>query len=50
VAQWSPAAINLNVHVRTLIPEGIFDLSGFGRARFVPLAPPTGLAGARDED
>lgn len=35
------SAINLNVHFHTLIPDGVFDLSGDGPARFVPLRPPT---------
>jgi hypothetical protein len=33
-------AINLNVHFHTLVPDGVFDLSGDGPARFVPLPPP----------
>jgi len=35
------SAINLNVHFHTLVPDGVFDLSGPGPARFVPLRSPT---------
>lgn len=34
-------AINLNVHFHTLVPDGVFDLSGDGTARFVPLPAPS---------
>lgn len=34
-------AINLNVHFHTLVPDGVFDLSGDGPARFVPLRAPS---------
>jgi hypothetical protein len=34
-------AVNLNVHFHTLVPDGVFDLSGEGRAHFVPLPAPT---------
>jgi hypothetical protein len=34
-------AINLNVHFHTLVPDGVFDLSGDGPARFVPLPCPS---------
>jgi hypothetical protein len=43
------SAINLNVHFHTLIPDGVFDLSGDGRARFGPLRPPEEDAGAEDD-
>jgi len=33
-------AVNLNVHFHTLFPDGVFDLSVPGPARFVPLRPP----------
>jgi Putative transposase/Transposase zinc-binding domain len=35
------SAINLNVHFHTLIPDGVFDLSRPGRARFVRLPAPS---------
>ncbi len=35
------SAINLNVHFHTLVPDGVFDLTGTGPARFVPLRGPT---------
>lgn len=31
----------LNVHFRTLVPDGVFDLTDTGPARFVPLEGPT---------
>ena len=31
-------ALNLNVHLHTVLPDGVFDLSGSGPARFVALA------------
>jgi hypothetical protein len=34
-------ALNLNVHFHTLIPDGSFDLSGSGLARFVELRTPS---------
>ena len=34
-------AINLNLHFHTLVPDGVFDLSGDGPARFVPLPAPS---------
>ncbi len=34
-------AINLNVHFHTLVPDGVFDLSGPGPARFVPIQAPS---------
>jgi hypothetical protein len=34
-------AINLNVHFHTLVPDGLFDLSGPGPPRFVPIQAPS---------
>ncbi len=34
-------ALNLNVHFHTLLPDGVFDLSGAGPARFVPVRAPS---------
>jgi hypothetical protein len=38
--QRSGSALDLNVHFHTLVPDGVFDLSGEGRAAFVPLSGP----------
>ena len=34
-------ALNLNVHLHSVLPDGVFDLSGSGPARFVALAAPS---------
>jgi hypothetical protein len=38
--QWFGSALNLNVPFHTLVPDGVFDLSGEWRAGFVPLSGP----------
>ena len=35
------SVLNLNVHVHTLVPDGVFVADGAGGARFVPLPAPT---------
>ena len=35
------SAINLNVHFHTLVPDGVFDLTSEGPARFIPLKAPS---------
>ena len=34
-------ALNLNVHLHSVHPDGVFDLSGSGPPRFIPLAAPS---------
>lgn len=34
-------ALNLNVHLHTVLPDGVFDLAGSGPAPFVALAAPS---------